>query len=226
MPRPSRVIPISTLPPDRSRDCWSEYRSSDAPGANPPSSAWPSLLNKPPRRDRRRASYRPSAQASEPPIPSFPICGFAPDRLWAQFVPFPGYSREIPTKRPPVLALPAKGVLNDDEQSRCFPAERVLPSRKRDGSSRESARRSWPRQWEDAQEDGPYLEQRCPQTNRRSTKTTLGEGPKGRRQAGEVISTAMLSQAPQPASFVTSRKHCGRGQASETARFLALLTPN
>ena len=57
---------------------------------------------------------------------------------------------------------------------------------------------------------GRTLSKDARQPNCRSTKTTLGEGPKGRRQASEVISKEMLSQAPQPASFVTSQS-CERG---------------
>ena len=61
-------------------------------------------------------------------------------------------------------------------------------------------------QREETQVDRPYLEQGCPSTHCRGTKATLGEGPKGRRQGSEVISGVMLSQAPQPASFVTHRE--------------------
>ncbi len=63
------------------------------------------------------------------------------------------------------------------------------------GTSRESAGRSWSCRREEAQEDGPYLEQGCPPTHRRGTKTTLGESPKGRRQASQDVSNAFASTA-------------------------------
>src|ERR1700691_5186202 len=100
------------------------------------------------------------------------------------------------------VSLTCRGGTNDDEQSGCFPAKGILPSRKGDRTSGESARCSRPRRRKEPQEDRPYLEQGCPQTNRRSAKTTLGESPKGSRQAGQVV-RVVLSQAPQPASFVT-----------------------
>jgi hypothetical protein len=42
------------------------------------------------------------------------------------------------------------------------------------------------------QEHWPYLEQRCPQENCRSAETTLGESPKGCRQAGQDLVEEML----------------------------------
>src|ERR1700676_5325957 len=100
-----------------------------------------------------------------------------------------------------MLALTYEGVINDQsEQGSLFPADRVLPSRKRDGKSREGfgrARSCWR---EDAQKDGTHLEQGSPQTDRGRAKTTLGESTEASRQASQVV-IAVISQAPQMASF-------------------------
>src|SRR5258707_13613569 len=105
-----------------------------------------------------------------------------------------------------MLALADEGVINDQpEQGSGFPAERVLSSRKGDGKSREGAgraRRCW-RQV--AQENRTYLECGSPQADRRCAKTTLGESAEASRQASQVV-TAVTSQTPQTASFVTYPK--------------------
>ncbi len=97
-----------------------------------------------------------------------------------------------------MLALPAKGVIRDDESSSCFPAEGVLASPIGDRESGESAGRAWSFRREEKVQGDTCPEQGSPRTNCRGAAHPLGEGPQGRRQVVE----ALLSQAPQPASFV------------------------
>src|ERR1035438_6572808 len=102
-----------------------------------------------------------------------------------------------------MLALSHEGVVNEPEQSSRFPAERVLPSGKGDGKSKEGVGRIRPCWRKVAQEDGTYLEQGRPPADCRSAKATLGQSAETGGQASQVI-TAAVSQTPQMASFVTS----------------------
>ena len=93
-----------------------------------------------------------------------------------------------------MLASTYEGVIHDQpEQGSLFPAERVLPSRTRDGKSGESAGRARPRWRKEAQEDRTYFEQRSPQADRRCATTTLGKSAESCCQASQVVTAVIVA---------------------------------
>src|SRR5271169_3017546 len=93
-----------------------------------------------------------------------------------------------------MLASTYEGVIHDQpEQGSHFPAERVRPSRKRDGKSGEGVGRARQSRREKAQEDRTHLEQGSPQADRRCATATLGESAESCCQASQELTAVIIT---------------------------------